>query len=63
MRLQQNLVVPPNPHAMVDSPCEATTKSSCFTMALSEDRPEAQMTPATAVGYASDGGYALSTSV
>ena len=48
---------------MVDSPCEATTKSSCSTMSRSEDRPEAQMTPATAVGYDSDGGYALSTSV
>ena len=48
---------------MVDSPCEATTKSSCSTMSRSEDRPEAQMTPATVVGYASDGGYALSISV
>ena len=26
-------------------------------MASSEDMPEAQMTPAAAVGYASDGGY------
>ena len=48
---------------MVDSPCEATTKSSCSTMARSEDRPEDQMTQATAVGYDSDGGYALSISV